>query len=320
MKTALVMHEACGRHDTGWNHPEHMGRLPAIVNALYRDTPALLDHVDQIEGVPITSGDVLRVHTEEMWLRFQKASELAIDRNQIVGLDHETLVSPASMEAALAGAGCVVTAVQRVLEGQNETAFALARPPGHHATADLSMGFCLINSVAIAARWLRANGVERILIIDWDVHHGNGTQDIFYADPSVYYFSMHQHPLYPGTGWPDERGAGAAEGTNLNVQLPAGTTGAQFRYAFEIALNDIIPSFQPEFVLVSAGFDCLRGDPLGGLAVDPEDLHALTRLLLDRVEGVARGRVVHALEGGYNPERMGQGVVAVMRAMAGLSA
>ena len=312
------MHEACGRHDTGWGHPEHMGRLPAIVNALYRDTPALLDHIDQIEAEPAGEEDVLRVHTQAQLERLRQASETAIARRQIVGLDHETLVSPASWEAAHAAAGCVLTASKNVLQAHNKTAFALARPPGHHATADLSMGFCLLNNVAIAARWLRFRGLDRILIIDWDVHHGNGTQDIFYADPSVYYLSLHQHPMYPGTGFPDERGAGAAQNTNRNVQLPAGTTGPAFRAAFERALAEVLAEFEPQFVLVSAGFDCLRGDPLGGFSVEPEDLHAITAHLMAQVEGCAGGRIVHALEGGYNPDRMGRGVLAVLHALAGL--
>jgi acetoin utilization deacetylase AcuC-like enzyme len=233
-------------------------------------------------------------------------------------LDSETLVSPASWEAALAAAGCVITATRLVLEGSVPTAFALSRPPGHHATDDVAMGFCLLNNVAIAARWARAQGVNRIMIVDWDVHHGNGTQDIFYADPSVYYLSLHQHPLYPGTGYPEERGIGAALGTNRNVQVMAGTAGPEYLRLFRAAVDAALAEFTPELVLVSAGFDVLRGDPLGGLHLEPADLHAATRHLMDRSAGPAGGRLVFALEGGYTPDRVGLAVVDVLRALVDL--
>ncbi len=316
-RTALVMHEACGRHDTGWAHPEHQGRLPAILNAIYLQTPALLDLVLQVEADPVIEADILRAHSPAHLERLHKAAQMAHETERIVGLDSETLVSPASWDAALAAAGCVLTAARLVLEGAVPTAFALSRPPGHHATEDTAMGFCLLNNVAITARWLRTVGVNRILIVDWDVHHGNGTQDIFYADPAVYYLSLHQYPHYPGSGHPDERGAGAALNTIRNVQVMAGTNGPEYRQLFDTALTDTLSEFSPEFVLVSAGFDCLRADPLGGLALEPADLHNLTRGLLERV-GVSTSRVVHALEGGYHPERLGRGVVAVLRALAGL--
>ncbi|HEX6558880.1 MAG TPA: histone deacetylase [Longimicrobiales bacterium] len=313
--TALVLHEDCSLHDTGWKHPEHQGRLPAIVHALYKDTPDLQDVTLQRAGVPIDERDLLRVHSQEHVNHLKAAHERAVHTNQIVPLDNETLMSPASWAALLAAAGCVITACDAVLRGDARNGFALSRPPGHHATEHIAMGFCLANNVAIAARWLRERGSERVLIIDWDVHHGNGTQDIFYNDPFVYYLSLHQSPWYPGTGMREERGHGAARGMNRNVPLAAGTSGQEFVAAFKQELAATLSEFTPDFVLVSAGFDCLRGDPLGGLLVEPADLHEITTYLM---QSIPNGRIVHALEGGYNPPRTAAGVVDVFRALAGL--
>jgi acetoin utilization deacetylase AcuC-like enzyme len=235
----------------------------------------------------------------------------------VVAIDEEeTMVSRISWSAMLAAAGSIITACDAVQSGRARNGFVLARPPGHHATPSKSMGFCLINNVAVAARVLQQRGVERVLIVDWDVHHGNGTQDVFYEDGSVYFMSLHQSPWYPGTGLREERGAGAGAGTTRNVPLPAGTTGAQFRQAFERELDAALAEFTPDFVLVSAGFDCLRDDPLGELLVEPADLHAITTYLMQAVpQGTG---IVHTLEGGYNPPAVGIGVVNVVRALAGL--
>jgi acetoin utilization deacetylase AcuC-like enzyme len=315
LPTALILHEDCSLHDTGWRHPEHQGRLPAIVHALYKETPELQDLVLQRTGERASGRDVLLVHTDAHLERLREAHAEAVATDKIVQLDHETVMSPASWDAMLAAAGCVITACDAVLNGEARNGFALARPPGHHATQSVAMGFCLVNNVAIAARRLQERGSERVLIIDWDVHHGNGTQDIFYADASVYYFSLHQSPWYPGTGKRKERGIGDAAGTTRNVPLQAGTSGAEFVEVFKRELDAVLSEFTPDFVLVSAGFDCLRGDPLGGLLVEPSDLHEITTHL---IKSVSHGRVVHALEGGYNPPRTADGVVAVVRALTGL--
>lgn len=313
--TALVLHEDCSLHDTGWQHPEHQGRLPAIVKALYQETPVLQDLVLQREGVRITEREVLLVHSEAHLQRLRQAAEAAAIRHALVAIDNETIMSPASWDAMLASAGCIVTACDAVMAGEARNGFALSRPPGHHATASVSMGFCLINNVAIAARVLQQRGAERVLIIDWDVHHGNGTQDIFYDDASVYYLSTHQSPWYPGTGHRDERGNAEGFGFNRNVPLAAGTTGPAFLDIFERELDATLNEFSPDFVLVSAGFDCLRGDPLGELLLEPEHLHAATVILMEKV---SHGRIVNVLEGGYNPPRTGAGVVDVVRAVTGL--
>jgi acetoin utilization deacetylase AcuC-like enzyme len=311
------MHPDCARHDTGWAHPEHQGRLPAIVDAVYRDTPALIDVMLQREGAHANVADVARVHQPAMIEIVRDAAQHAREAGRVVLLDPDTVVSSASWDAALAAAGCAIEGARLVLSGGSRSAFVLTRPPGHHATPSRSMGFCLFNNVAVATRWAQAeHRVGRVLILDWDVHHGNGTQDVFYEDPSVYFVSLHLEGHYPGTGHAHERGAGAGTGTTRNVPLAEGTPGRHFRAAFTQALEATLEEFTPELVFISAGFDCLTGDPLGGLAVEPADLHALAGQI---VESCQCG-VVALLEGGYAPERVGQGVLNVLRGLSGLAA
>ena len=314
---AIVSHPACARHDTGWDHPEHQGRLPAITKGIYRQTPDLQDRWLQVEASAAEPSALLRVHTEAHLETVRRAVERAEADGASIPLTADTVVSAASWEAALAAAGVAIDGVRTVLDGDAASAFALTRPPGHHATADEAMGFCLFNNVAVAARWAQKEaGVERVLILDWDVHHGNGTQDIFYEDPSVFYLSFHLSGHYPGTGASDERGAAAGEGTTRNYPFRHGVERDHYLEVYETAVPEALDAFDPELVLVSAGFDCLAGDPLGGLRLEPEDLHGMTRLLMEhqRVDG----RVVAALEGGYVPDRVADGVVQVVRALAGL--
>ena len=318
-RSALVMHPDCGRHDTGWNHPEHQGRLPAIVDAIYRDTPALLDHLLQVEATPATRSEILRVHDAAYVDQVQALSAQAAADGQPIAVESDTMISGATWDAAIAAAGCGITAVNLVMSGRAQTAFAIPRPPGHHALHDRTMGFCFFNNVAIAARALQAvHGIQRILIVDWDVHHGNGTQDLFYCDPFVYFISTHLSPHYPGTGMEYERGAGAGAGTTRNVPLPHGTTVAEYRAAFTRAVDAAMSEFDPEFLLVSAGYDCLAGDPLGGLPLEPADMHVLTHELLTHARARMGGRMVLLLEGGYNPKRVGAAVVQTLRALTGL--
>lgn len=315
---ALVSHPDCGRHDTGWGHPEHMGRLPAVIRALYRDTPALLDHVHQQEAKHAAEAQLLRVHTPELVGLVRETAAESERTSELIRLEADTVVSPASWDAALGSAGCAVDAVELVLTGRARNALALSRPPGHHATADRVMGFCLFNNVAVAARAAQAeHGVERVLIIDWDVHHGNGTQDIFYDDARVYYLSLHLEGHYPGTGAADERGSGAARGWNLNVPLREQLPATEYRDIFMQVLDQAFEEGRPQLVLVSAGYDCLRGDPLGGLMLEPDDMHTMTAAVVERAGRVEAG-VVAVLEGGYAPDRTGAGAVATMRALAGL--
>ena len=318
--TALVLHPDCGRHDTGWGHPEHQGRLPAVVHALYRDTPALLERVLQREGSPAPFRALNRVHTMTHIERVRTLAEEAARNDTIARIDADTMVSPASYDAAVAAAGCLLDAVALVLGGEAQTAFSLSRPPGHHATPERAMGFCLFNNVAVAAKALcQEHGLKRVLIVDWDVHHGNGTQEAFWADGNVYFVSLHQWPLYPGTGDATERGVGAGEGRTLNVPVAAGTPRADYLRLYRDTLERVFGEFDPEFVLVSAGFDCMAGDPLGGLLLEPEDLHAMTRELMRFAgAGAAAGRIACVLEGGYHPPTTARGVLSVFHALAEL--
>lgn len=319
--TGFFLHPASPLHDTGWSHPEHQGRLRALASTVGRDMLTLHGHVAQFEPGAAVVADVLRIHDEAHVEQVRRACRLAEDRESVVSIDADTKVSGASWEAALGSAGASIEAVRGVVTGGMRTAFVATRPPGHHATPSRPMGFCLFNNVAVAARWLKAEGhARRILIVDWDVHHGNGTQDAFYRDPDVFYLSLHQAPHYPGTGAATETGAGPGEGTTLNVPLPAGTPRNDYLAAFDAALTDVTTRFSPDFVLVSAGFDVLAGDPLGGMLLEPEDLHRMTRRIIEIGAAECGGRVVALLEGGYAPKRLGEGAVAVIRALADLEA
>ena len=317
--TAFLMHPSAVLHDTGWDHHEHQGRLRALASAVKNDLVALHGRVVQVESEACAIEDVTLVHTEAMVETVRAAVDEASSLGGHAELDPDTRVSAASWDAALGTVGAGLEAVHGVAQGRFRNAFVAARPPGHHATPDQSMGFCLFNNVAIAAESLRARGeAERVLILDWDVHHGNGTQDIFYEDPAVFFLSLHQYPDYPGTGAANETGRGRGEGFTLNVPLREGTPRAHYLRTFAKVLGTAVERSAPDFILVSAGFDVLAGDPLGGQLLEPEDLHKTTLMVLEAAERCCGGRVVVFLEGGYDPPRTGEGCVAVIRALAGV--
>ena len=315
MTTGLVFDEVFLRHQAPYDHPEHPGRLAAIRQRL--DEDGLARRCRRIPAREATREELVSVHTPEHVERI-----LATAGRDFVQLDPDTYTSRDSAEAARRAAGGLVDLTREVLSGALANGFALVRPPGHHAEADRAMGFCLFNNVAVAAQAAlgrgaqgapRRSGVRRVLIVDWDVHHGNGTQASFEEDPDVLYFSTHQFPFYPGTGAIAEVGRGAARGRTINVPWPAGMGDAEYLAAFDRVLLPIARAFQPEIVLVSCGFDAAAGDLLGGMRLTPNAYAAMTQ----RVASLAQGRVVLALEGGYNLGAIAAAAAACTRVLLG---
>ena len=310
--TGLVYHDAYKAHQTGYGHPERPARCDAILNALAE--AGLAEKLRRIEARPATDAELLACHTAD-YLRIVR-SDIQAGRHELSTGD--TTICPDSLTAALLAAGGVMAAVDAVFAGEVNSAFCCVRPPGHHATAARGMGFCVFNNIALAARYAqRTHGIGRVLIADWDLHHGNGTQDIFYDDPSVLFFSTHQWPLYPGTGSADETGAGEGVGATLNCPLPAGSGGEEIIGAFRERLLPAAEKFQPELVLISAGFDSRAGDPLGGLLLTDADYAKLTKLLLDLAARHAAGRLVSVLEGGYSLKGLAAAAAAHVTALMG---
>jgi acetoin utilization deacetylase AcuC-like enzyme len=318
---ALVNHPLCSAHDTGPGHPEAPERLAGILEAVRADPALDGGLVVRVDAQPAEPDDLVLAHSPAHVALVRGMSERAARRGKIDWIDPDTAVSGASFASALAAAGCAITAAELVASGHAGAAFALCRPPGHHAGYDRAAGFCLFNNVVVAARRLQALGLaERVLFVDWDVHHGDGTQTILWEDPTTAYLSLHLYPHYPGTGADWERGGGPATGHVRNVPLAHGTSAEEYRRCFSAALAASLRLFEPDLVMMSAGFDCLAGDPLGGLLLEPEDLHAIVRETIERTRASAGGRVVAVLEGGYVPARVGLGAANVLRALAGLPA
>jgi acetoin utilization deacetylase AcuC-like enzyme len=307
MPTAFISHSDCGRHDTGWGHPEHVGRLRAVTRAL-REDPELFMALLHVEGRHASESELSLAHDPSY-----VSSIRAIAGRGGARLDADTVVSEGSWDAGAAGAGCVLDGVDMAFDGRAVRSFSLVRPPGHHALRGAGMGFCLFGNVAVAARYaMERHGAERVLIVDWDVHHGNGTQALVEQDPRIHFVSMHQWPWYPGTGAADDRGPHRSV---WNVPMAAALPPARYVDALERAIDAATTGWKPDVVILSAGFDSMRGDPLGGFTLEVEHVDALTRGLVARADGWCGGRLVSALEGGYAPQRLGEGCVAHMRAL-----
>jgi acetoin utilization deacetylase AcuC-like enzyme len=308
MTVAYISHADCGRHDTGWGHPEHVGRLRAIPRALRWDAELyhLLEHV---EGRHATADELALAHDPAYVGFVRDLAERGGGK-----LDPDTVVSEGSWDAARAAVGCVLDGVDYALDGRAARSFSAVRPPGHHALRDRGMGFCLFGNVAVAAHYARrVRGVDRVLIVDWDVHHGNGTQALVQDTPAIRFVSMHQWPWYPGTGAAEDRGP---HRSIWNVPMAAGLPPQQYVDAFLAAVDAAASGFTPDLVLVSAGFDSLAGDPLGGFTLEVDHVSALTQAVVERADVWCGGRVVSALEGGYAPDRVAAACLAHLRALA----
>ncbi len=312
MSTAYFSHESFIKHDFP-GHPEHAGRIQAVWRQLQAD--GLLDQLLQFDPEPASDASILAAHDAAHLERLTVASRQA----GMTRLDADTYFTPDSLGAARHAAGAVMGAVDAVLEGSAENAMAVARPPGHHATPGRAMGFCLLNNIAIGARHAQTrHGLNRVLIFDYDVHHGNGTQDIFYADPSLLFASIHQSPFYPGTGALEERGAGAGRGATLNLPLPGGHGDAAYSRLLHEVIEPAVARFQPELILVSAGFDAHWVDPLASMRLTLAGYDSLARACLELAARHCGGRVVFVMEGGYDLRALAHGWGNIARALLGI--
>lgn len=314
MQTALLLDPLYKKHDTGYGHPERADRYDAVTLALQHSE--LLDRMPRIKLRDATDEELALVHGREYidkvkWEIADGAEELSTG---------DTMVCKDSLDVALKAVGGVLNAVDKVFAGDCDNAFCAVRPPGHHATPNRGMGFCVFNNVAIAARYAqKKHGAERVLIADWDVHHGNGTQDAFYHDGSVLFFSSHQAPWYPGTGAFAEQGEGEGAGCIMNRPFPADSGRKEIFPAYHEDLEKAAEKFRPDFVLISAGFDSRIGDPLGKFRLTDHDFQDLTHVMLSIADKYAGGRLVSLLEGGYSLSGLAAGVKAHVTELVGLA-
>ena len=309
-KTGLVYHPAYLEHDMGAGHPESPNRLRAIMQRLEESGTAA--RLVRIEPRQAEAEWVTQVHTPG----YVAALKQAAPATGGVSLDPDTSMSPGSLTAAYLAAGGALAAVDAIMEGRVNHVFCAVRPPGHHAEASRAMGFCLLNNVAFAARYIQKKyRLTRVLIVDWDVHHGNGTQHSFEDDPAVLFFSTHQYPHYPGTGRGTERGKGAGEGFTINVPMEAGEGDDEYRAVFQKVLVAAADDFKPEFVVISAGFDAHKDDPLASMGLTEAGYAELTEIVAGIAKRYANGRILSSLEGGYNLTALAASVEAHVKAL-----
>ena len=309
-KTGIVRDERYMNHRTGSFHPESHKRLEVIYAML--EEPDMKGQFRDVAVRRAERDELLMIHSPE-YVDMVASTE----GRASCSLDPDTSTSAGSYEAALLAAGGLCQAISMVISGELDNAFALVRPPGHHTERDRAMGFCLFNNVAVGARYARENlGLKRVLVVDWDLHHGNGTQHSFEEDPSILYFSTHQYPYYPGTGAFGQVGTGEGEGFTVNVPLSMGYGDGEYAGIFQKILKPVALEFNPDLILVSAGFDIYRDDPLGGMDVTPKGFAGLTRSIMDIADQCCGGKVVITLEGGYDLGGLRDSVKAVLRELA----
>jgi acetoin utilization deacetylase AcuC-like enzyme len=306
----LVYHPAYLEHDMGAGHPESPNRLRAIMHQLERS--GTLARVTRVEPRQAEDEWITQVHTPSYVASLNRQAPTS----GRVSLDPDTSMSPGSLNAAYLAAGGALAGVDAIMDGQVDQVFCAVRPPGHHAEAGRAMGFCLYNNVAIAARYVQKKyGLSRVLIVDWDVHHGNGTQHSFEDDPSVLFFSTHQYPHYPGSGWVTERGKGDGEGFTINVPMEAGEGDEEYQAVFLKSLVPAADEFKPEFVIISAGFDAHKDDPLASMGLTEAGYANLTGIVAGIATRHAKGRILSSLEGGYNLTALAASVDAHINAL-----
>ena len=309
---AILYDDIFLEHNTGSGHPERPERLFDIIDTLKHNPDYKYDLVwPKVKKA--TNKEIALVHSRDYINLVENEIRGLINNSPAFLSTGDTVISAKSLEVAKMSVGAGLTAADEVMKGNVKAAFSFNRPPGHHATKDRGMGFCIFNHTAITARYLQQKyGIKRVLIIDFDVHHGNGTQDIFYEDPTVFYFSIHQHPLYPGSGRPSEIGSGAGEGSTLNVDLPEGSGDEQFIQGMNTYLIPKMMAFKPEFILVSAGFDAHQGDLLGRLAYTSKGYKEVAKIINNIQKKYKSQGIIYMLEGGYDPENIDEASRAII--------
>lgn len=314
LKIAILYDEQFLLHDTGPNHPENSERIISTINFLKNDSKLKFNLI--WPAFDYASIDIINLAHSKEYIHLVKQESEKITESTAKLSTGDTVISKYSYQVARKSVGAVTEGVDQMMQGKASNAFVFSRPPGHHASKDRGMGFCIFNNVAIAAKYLQKKyGINRILIVDFDVHHGNGTQDIFYGDNTVFYFSIHQHPFYPGTGRPNEKGSDAGYGYTLNIDLPKGAGDEEFIHGIKSQLIPAMEKFKPEFILVSAGFDAHENDLLGQLKYSNNGYKEATDILSTMAEKYASNRLLFVLEGGYEPTNIKEASESILNAI-----